>query len=154
MLNVKIEKSELALALEKELELSWDVIQQFPFDAGFDVRACIDIPFYLAPNSRYTIPTGLYFEMENPYWEIQVRPRSGLAHKNGITIINSPGTVDFAYRDELQIILLNTSLIDFIIEPGDRIAQICFRSVPIVHFEYVSQINKTVRGGLGSTGTK
>lgn len=143
-IKVNIKKSDTAKSLELQLGISWDLYQHHPFDAGYDVRACILEPTTLEPNERETISTGLYFEIQSPLWEIQVRPRSGLAHKFGITVVNSPGTVDFAYRDEVKVILMNLGNSSFTINPGDRIAQICLRHVPIVNFIYVSDINETV----------
>ena len=133
-LNVKIEKSVLAQQLEQQLGITWDLQQQYPFDAGYDLRACESMPIVIEPNERETVGTGLYFQLDEPYWEIQIRPRSGLAHKNGIMIVNSPGTVDFAYRNEVKIILYNSGKESFIIHQGDRIAQACFRPVPQVFF--------------------
>jgi len=123
IINVKVEKSELALKLEKDLELNWDIYQQFPFDAGYDLKACIDKSCTIYSQERKTIPVGLYFELEDPYWEIQIRPRSGLSHKYGIIIVNSPGTVDYAYRKEVMVILFNSGREPFLIEPGDRIVR-------------------------------
>jgi len=143
-LNVKIEKSVLAQQLEQQLGITWDLQQQYPFDAGYDLRACESMPIVIEPNERETVGTGLYFQLDEPYWEIQIRPRSGLAHKNGIMIVNSPGTVDFAYRNEVKIILYNSGKESFIIHQGDRIAQACFRPVPQVFFEYVYSIDQTV----------
>ena len=143
-LNVKIEKSELAKKLEEKLGITWNLYQQYPFDAGYDLRACENTSIVIEPNERETVGTGLYFQIDEPYWEIQIRPRSGLAHKNGIMIVNSPGTVDFAYRNEVKIILYNSGKESFIIHQGDRIAQACFRPVPQVFFEYVDSIDQTV----------
>tara|TARA_S200000501_G_C20788440_1_gene728338 strand:+ start:158 stop:754 length:597 start_codon:yes stop_codon:yes gene_type:complete len=143
-LNVKIEKSELAKQLEEKLGITWNLQQQYPFDAGYDLRSCEPDEIVLEPNNRETVGTGLYFQIDNPFWEIQIRPRSGLAHKNGIMIVNSPGTVDFAYRNEVKIILYNSGDRVFTIFPGDRIAQACFRPVPQVSFEYVDAIEQTV----------
>ena len=143
-LNVKIEKSELARELEEKLGITWDLQQQFPFDAGYDLRACEDTEIVIESNDRQTVGTGLYFQIDDPYWEIQIRPRSGLAHKHGIMIVNSPGTIDFAYRQEVKIILYNSGKDPFTIFAGDRIAQACFRPVPQVSFEYVNNIEQTV----------
>lgn len=144
LLNIKVEKSELARKLERERSLNFDLWQHHPFDAGYDVRACIETGMYLPKDNRVIIPTGLYIEMDSPFWEIQVRPRSGLAAKKGITIVNTPGTVDFSYRDEIKVILHNSGEEGFSINPGDRIAQLCFREVPEVYIEYVDEIAKTV----------
>jgi len=156
-LDITIEKTLTALHLEHALGISFDLFQKYPFDAGYDVRAAIDVPFLLPPTSTHLIPTGLMIELGDPYWEIQVRPRSGLAAKNSIGILNSPGTVDYTYRKEIQVILHNYGNIPFKIEPGDRIAQVCFRPVPRVTIKY-GTINKTIegqseeRGGFGSSG--
>lgn len=145
-INAKIEKSELARKLEKDLNLDWSLKQEYPFDAGFDVRACIEETVYIPNQSRKLIGTGLYIQLDDPMWEIEVRPRSGLAHKNGITVLNSPGTIDFAYRNEIKVILYNTSTmgLGFQVNPGDRIAQICFRKIPMVTFEYVDAIERAI----------
>ncbi len=125
--------------------------------SGFDLRANLENPIILKSLERYAIPTGLYFDIPTGY-EIQVRPRSGLAAKNGITILNSPGTVDSDYTGEIKIILANLSKDDFIINNGDRIAQGVLATVlnnTIFKFEFVDEIEKiTERGesGFGSTG--
>ena len=121
--------------------------------AGMDVRAFIDNPKVIAPLERTLIKTGLYVEMAKGY-EIQVRPRSGLALKKGITVLNSPGTIDADYRGEIGVILINLSKEYFEINPGDRIAQlvVCKHEQPVI--EEVDQISSSERGekGFGSTG--
>lgn len=121
--------------------------------AGMDVRAFIDNPKVIAPLERTLIKTGLYVEMAKGY-EIQVRPRSGLALKKGITVLNSPGTIDADYRGEIGVILINLSEEDFKINSGDRIAQlvVCKHEQPVI--EEVDQISSSERGekGFGSTG--
>lgn len=121
--------------------------------AGMDVRAYIDNPKVIAPLERTLIKTGLYVEMEKGY-EIQVRPRSGLALKKGITVLNSPGTIDADYRGEIGVVLINLSKQDFEINSGDRIAQlvVCKHEQPVI--EEVDQISSSERGekGFGSTG--
>jgi len=143
-LNVKIEKGSLARTLEEKLGISWNLQQQYPFDAGYDLRACEEEDVIIEPNKRAIVGTGLYFQIEEPYWEIQIRPRSGLAYKNGIMVVNSPGTVDFAYRNEVKVILYNSGEETFTVSPGDRIAQACFRPVPQVWFNYVDAIETSV----------
>lgn len=128
-------------------------------DSGFDFRASLFLPVTIAPLERATIPTGLYFEIPDGY-EIQVRPRSGLAAKNGITVLNSPGTVDAGYRGEIKVILVNLSTESFTINNGDKIAQGVFAVVmntSVTTLKKVKKINKnTERGsdGFGSTGKK
>ena len=121
--------------------------------AGMDVRAFIDNPKVIAPLERTLIKTGLYVEMEK-WYEIQVRPRSGLALKKGITVLNSTGTIDADYRGEIGVILINLSEEDFKINSGDRIAQlvVCKHEQPVI--EEVDQISSSERGekGFGSTG--
>ena len=121
--------------------------------AGMDVRAFIDNPKVIAPLERTLIKTGLYVEMAKGY-EIQVRPRSGLALKKGITVLNSPGTIDADYRGEIGVVLINLSKEDFEINSGDRIAQlvVCNHEQPVI--EEVDQISSSERGekGFGSTG--
>lgn len=121
--------------------------------AGADIRACITAPVVIKPGERALIPTGLLFEIPEGY-EIQVRPRSGLALKHGITCLNSPGTIDSDYRGEIGVILINTGKEDFTVENNDRIAQIVLS--PVIRADFVSTgiLSETERGsgGFGSTG--
>ncbi len=153
-LLVNIEKTEDAKNLEKELDISWNLVQHHTYDAGFDLRACIPYQIVLGSGRSTIIATGLHFHMLSPYWEIQIRPRSGLAAKYNIMITNSPGTIDHGYREEVKIIIYNAGRDQFQINPGDRIAQACFRMIPVVEFNYVDKIEKTERGGFGSSGIK
>ena len=123
--------------------------------SGMDVRAFVVESVEIAPLSRALIKTGLFLEMSEAL-ECQVRPRSGLALKKGITVLNSPGTIDSDYRGELGIILMNLSDDKVVIESGDRIAQLVFAKVEKVLLEKVEVVNKTDRGegGFGSTGIK
>lgn len=123
--------------------------------SGMDVRAFIAEPIVLAPMQRALVPTGLFVELTEGY-EIQVRPRSGLAIKQGITCLNSPGTVDADYRGELKVILINLSTENQTIHTGDRIAQLVFAQVAKAGWNQVEEINETERGegGFGSTGKK
>ena len=123
--------------------------------SGMDLRAFIDEPIEMEPMQRVMVPTGLFIELpENT--EAQVRPRSGLAIKQGITCLNSPGTVDADYRGEIKVILINLSGEVQAIQPGDRIAQMVIQQVEKIEWELVEQINNTQRGngGFGSTGKK
>lgn len=121
--------------------------------AGADVCAYLDDPITLKVGERKIIPTGLYFEIPEGY-EIQVRPRSGLAAKNGVTVLNTPGTIDSDYRGELKVILINLGDEDFIINDKDRIAQIIVSPVLQANFSITSSLTDTERGcgGFGSTG--
>ena len=121
--------------------------------AGADVCALIESDLLLKAGSRAIIPTGLFFEIPEGY-EIQVRPRSGLAAKNGVAVLNTPGTIDSDYRGELKIILINLGEEDFTIHRGDRIAQIIFAPVIQAAFLPVQELSRTERGsdGFGSTG--
>ena len=123
--------------------------------AGMDVRADLSEPLSLAPLERAAIPTGLYFEIPAGY-EIQVRPRSGLALKKGVTVLNTPGTVDADYRGELKVILVNLSAEPFVVEPGERIAQIVLAKHEVIDWETVDELGESERGegGFGSTGVK
>ena len=123
--------------------------------AGMDIRAQIDQLVVLKPMQRAIIKTGLYLELPIGT-EAQVRPRSGLAAKKGITVLNSPGTIDADYRGELGVMLMNLSNDKVVIESGDRIAQLVFAKVEKVTLENVEVVNKTERGegGFGSTGIK
>ncbi len=122
-----------------------------PGDAGMDVCACERV--VLAPMSRALIPTGLQMELPAGT-EAQIRPRSGNAFKHGITVLNSPGTIDEGYRGELKVLLINLSDTDFIVEPGMRIAQMVVAPVLRVAVEESATLNATARGegGFGSTG--
>ena len=123
--------------------------------AGMDVRASLEAPVRLAPLQRAMIPTGLYLEIPVGY-EVQVRPRSGLAAKKGITVLNTPGTIDADYRGEVNVILVNLSDQEFIVEPGERIAQLVLAKHEKIDWEEVSVLAEAERGegGFGSTGTK
>lgn len=122
--------------------------------AGADVRACLDDPITIAPHTVKLIPTGLFLEIPQGY-EVQIRPRSGLALKNLVTVLNSPGTIDSDYRGELQIILINHSDIDFVVTPGMRIAQMVIATALQAQFEIVEALSESERGagGFGHTGT-
>lgn len=123
--------------------------------AGMDVRAELSERITLEPMQRVIVPTGLYFEIPAGY-EIQVRPRSGLAAKHGITVLNSPGTIDADYRGELKVILVNLSSEPFVIESGERIAQIVLAAHAHIEWEETSELSDSERGegGFGSTGVK
>lgn len=123
--------------------------------AGLDVRANIDAPIELKPLERTLVKTGLFMEIPVGY-ECQVRPRSGLALKKGISVLNSPGTIDADYRGEVGVILINLSNENFIIENGERIAQLVFAKVEQATWEQVEILTETDRGagGFGSTGVK
>lgn len=123
--------------------------------AGMDVRARIDSPIVLKPLARAIVPTGLYMEIPAGY-EVQVRPRSGLAAKKGVTVLNAPGTIDADYRGEVCVILVNLSSEDFVIEDGERIAQLVLAKHEVIEWEQVEELGASGRGegGFGSTGTK
>lgn len=123
--------------------------------AGMDLRANIDTPITLQPLERRLVPTGIFIALPTGY-EGQVRPRSGMATKHGITVINSPGTVDADYRGEIRVSLVNLSNTEFTIEDGERIAQLVVARHETVEWEEVEILNETERGagGWGSTGTK
>jgi dUTP pyrophosphatase len=126
---------------------------QTSMSAGMDMHAYIDKDIVLHPMERTLVPTGLYIELPAGY-EAQVRPRSGLAAKYGITLLNSPGTIDADYRGEIKVILINLSSENFTIRSGDRIAQLIVGHYEKVEWEVVAKINDTERksGGFGSTG--
>lgn len=123
--------------------------------AGLDLRANIDSPVILQPLDRALIPTGLFMELPVGY-EAQIRPRSGLALKKGITVLNSPGTVDSDYRGEVGVILINLSSVDFTINPGDRIAQMVIAKHEQAEWVEVDGLSSTERGegGYGHSGDK
>lgn len=126
-----------------------------PQSAGMDLRANIEKPITLAPLERKLIPTGLYIALPEGY-EAQVRPRSGLALKKGITVLNSPGTIDADYRGEIGVILINLSNEPFVVEPGERIAQMVIAAYGRVAWEQVETLDETERGagGFGHSGVK
>lgn len=122
--------------------------------AGMDLRANIEKPIILKPLDRFLVPTGLFIELPIGY-EAQVRPRSGLAFKKGVTILNTPGTIDADYRGEIKVILINLSNEDFIINDGERIAQMIISAHEKADWVEVSELIETKRGagGFGHTGT-
>ena len=121
--------------------------------AGADVCALLSSPVTIQSGKFAMIPTGLFFEIPAGY-EIQVRPRSGLAAKNGVTVLNTPGTIDSDYRGELKVILINLGEKNFTINSGDRIAQIIVSPVTVADFTLTDSLSDTQRGekGFGSTG--
>lgn len=139
-----------------------NIINQSPYDlpqyatagaSGVDVRAHTPGPIHLASLERVLVPTGLFVEIPQGY-EIQVRPRSGLAVRQGITCLNTPGTIDADYRGEIKILLINLSGETQIIEPGDRIAQMVLQKVETIAWQEAESLTQTERnkGGFGSTG--
>ena len=126
-----------------------------PGSAGMDLRANIDAPITLAPGERKLIPTGIYIALPVGY-EAQVRPRSGLALKYGIGLANMLGTVDSDYRADVGVILINLGQEDFVVNDGDRIAQLVIAKYEIAEWEVVDELDKTERGegGYGHTGVK
>lgn len=123
--------------------------------AGLDIRANLDSPITLKPLGRALVPTGLFIALPQGY-EAQIRPRSGLAIKKGITVLNSPGTIDADYRGEICIILVNLSSDDFVIEDGERICQMVIARHEQALWEEVEVLDQTERGegGFGHTGVK
>lgn len=121
--------------------------------SGMDLRAFIEEDMIMNPMQRILVPTGIFIEMENGL-EAQIRPRSGLAFKQGITCLNSPGTIDADYRGEIKVILINLSNELQVIHNGDRIAQMVFQEIVQVEWEETDAINETTRnqGGFGHTG--
>ena len=123
--------------------------------AGMDLRANIDEPITLNPLERILVPTGLHIALPKGY-EVQVRPRSGLALKKGVTVLNTPGTIDADYRGEIGVVLINLSQEPFIVEDGERIAQMVIARHEQGNFEAVEMLDETERGegGYGHTGVK
>lgn len=126
---------------------------QTPLSAGLDIRANLDESVTLRPLERAMIPTGLFVELPEGC-EMQIRPRSGLAAKHGITVLNSPGTIDADYRGEIKVILVNLSNTPFTIEAGERIAQMIVARYEQIEWQAVEELGATERGagGFGSTG--
>lgn len=123
--------------------------------AGADVRADISTEMVIAPLERVMIPTGLFLEIE-PGYEVQIRPRSGLAVKHGITVLNSPGTIDADYRGEVKVILVNLSKEPYVLQPAERVAQLVAAKCEQIEWNEVATIAQSERGegGFGSTGKK
>lgn len=126
---------------------------QTPFSAGLDIRANLEDSVTVNPMGRAIIPTGLYVELPEGY-EMQIRPRSGLSAKHGITVLNTPGTIDADYRGEIKVILANLSDEPFIVEDGERIAQMVVARYEQIEWQPTMQLNESERGagGFGSTG--
>ena len=126
-----------------------------PSSAGMDVRACLEKPVTLQPLERALIPTGLRVQLPQGH-EMQIRSRSGLALKHGISLVNSPGTVDADYRGEIGILVINLSNEPFVINDGERICQLVITNYTHVEWDPVEEIDSTVRGdgGFGHTGVK
>ncbi|MBR4929495.1 MAG: dUTP diphosphatase, partial [Bacteroidaceae bacterium] len=124
-----------------------------PMSAGLDLRANLDAPLKLQPMQRCLVPTGLRIALPQGY-EAQVRPRSGLALKRGITVLNAPGTIDADYRGEIGVILINLSQDSFVINDGERIAQLVIAAYEQAEFEAVESLDQTERGegGFGHSG--
>ncbi|NQX40357.1 dUTP pyrophosphatase [Pedobacter steynii] len=121
--------------------------------AGMDMRAFVETEITIKPLQRVLIPTGLHIELPVGF-EAQIRPRSGLAYKHGISIVNSPGTIDADYRGEIKVLLVNLSDTDFVVNNGDRIAQMVIAKHETISWEAVEELGDTVRGagGYGHTG--
>ena len=121
--------------------------------AGMDLRAFTPVQIVLKPSQRLLVPTGLHIELPIGY-EAQIRPRSGLAYKHGISIVNSPGTIDADYRGEIKVLLVNLSDTDFVINDGDRVAQMVIAKHETVSWTSVTELSDTARGagGYGHTG--
>jgi len=128
---------------------------QTSHSAGMDLRANLQEPISLKPMERILVPTGLYIELLQGF-EAQIRPRSGLAFKHGVTVLNSPGTIDADYRGEIKVLLINLSSDVFEIKDGERIAQMIVAKHETISLEAASELNSTSReaGGFGSTGIK
>ena len=124
-----------------------------PLAAGMDLRANIDEPVLLQPLERSLVPTGVYVQLPAGY-EAQIRPRSGLALRNGITLLNTPGTIDADYRGEIKVIVINLSNTDYVLNDGERIAQMVINKVEQAEWVITEALNETARGagGFGHTG--
>lgn len=141
----------------KVINNGWQQLPEYetPLSSGMDLRANIKDPIMIGRGARKLIPTGLHIGLPDGY-EAQVRPRSGLALKNGITVLNAPGTIDADYVGEIGVILINLGDSDFVVQPGERIAQLVIAPVVQANLVLVSSLEKTERGagGYGHTGVK
>lgn len=151
-MNLSINVEIMALPGSEGLELPRKMSE---LASGFDLYAAVTEPMVLEPGKRALVPTGLALAMPAGL-EAQIRPRSGLAYKHGITCLNTPGTIDADYRGEIKVLLINLGEEAFAIDRGERIAQMVFQIVPEVDLIEVQQLSETVRGvgGFGHTGTK
>ncbi|WP_411346157.1 dUTP diphosphatase [Paenibacillus sp. WLX1005] len=142
----------MTLANHEGLELPRKMSEQA---SGYDLYAAVETPITLQPGERTLVPTGLALAMPGGL-EAQIRPRSGLAFKHGITSLNTPGTIDADYRGEIKVLLINHGQEPFVITRGERIAQMVFQIVPETNLIQVQELSETVRGagGFGHTGTK
>lgn len=159
-LKVNLQQNKTTLSNMTEVKVVNKGHQQLPAyateqSAGMDIRANIDEPITLHPLERRLIPTGLHIALPKGM-EAQIRPRSGLALKHGITVLNSPGTIDADYRGEVMVLLINFSDKDFVINDGERIAQMVIARYEQVEFKTVEELDETERGegGYGHTGVK
>lgn len=159
-LKVNLQQNKTTLSNMTEVKVVNKGHQQLPAyateqSAGMDLRANIDEPITLHPLERRLIPTGLHIALSKGM-EAQIRPRSGLALKHGITVLNSPGTIDADYRGEVMVLLINFSDKDFVINDGERIAQMVIARYEQVEFKTVEELDETERGegGYGHTGVK
>jgi dUTP pyrophosphatase len=141
-----------------EIKVRTESVELLPFyategAAGADLKANVKEPVVLAPHSVTLVPTGLFFEIP-PGFEVQIRPRSGLAAKSAVTVLNSPGTIDSDYRGEVQVILINHGTKEFVITPGMRIAQMVIAPVIQAKFSLIADLSATARGtgGFGHSG--
>lgn len=152
LLSQKIKNMELRLVNKSKHQLP---AYSTEYSAGMDLRANIDSPIVLKPLERTIVPTGLFIELPEGY-EAQIRPRSGLAAKFGITVLNSPGTIDADYRGEIKAILVNLSSEPFTINDGERICQMVIAKYTKAEIVEVTELSETVRGegGFGHTGVK
>ncbi len=123
--------------------------------AGMDVRAALEEPLEIGPGERVAVPTGLAVAVP-PGWELQVRPRSGLALRHGVTVVNAPGTIDADYRGEIRVLLINLGDEPFVVRHGDRVAQLVLGPVGRASLRLVDELEQTGRGagGFGSTGVR
>lgn len=142
----------------KKLEHAKDLplpAYETPQSAGMDIRAALDAPIIIKPGERALVATGLQMALPHGY-EAQIRPRSGLAIKNGITMLNAPGTIDADYRGEVKVIVINHGQEDFVVKHGDRIAQMVIAPVVQLEVSESENLDETERGegGFGSTGVK
>ncbi|CDD33603.1 deoxyuridine 5'-triphosphate nucleotidohydrolase [Bacteroides sp. CAG:714] len=153
--DLKTERNQMCMKIQI-INQSKHPLPQYatPLSAGMDLRANLDEPVILKPLQRCLVPTGLYIALPAGY-EAQVRPRSGLALKKGVTVLNSPGTIDADYRGEIRVILINLSSEEFVIEDGERIAQMVIARHEQAEWEVVDVLDETERGagGFGHTGT-
>jgi len=148
ILNVKIEKSQLALKLEQEKRLNFSIYQHYPFDNSYDVYACIEHTIFIKPQSKEIVPTGIYIQIDNPYYESLIISKNDMVDR-GLVVMNN--YMNFSYRNQVYAIIYNINDFETFIDPGNAIASIKFNQVPQVKFSYTEAIQESTIPSIGNS---